>query len=109
MSETVNRLFHSPNSHCASANDPFLLAERGREADPFILQLFAALAEKERSMIGNRTKTARSSRRTRYEARWTKAERTNPQERLSLPIGSSTRPVRGLTQCNREHAIHFTD
>ena len=26
-----------------------------------------------------------------------------------LPVGSSTRPVRGLTQCNREHAIHFTD
>jgi hypothetical protein len=91
------------------AQDPFLLAERGREADPFILQLFAALAEKERSKIGTRTKTARSSRRTRYEAQWTKAEPANPQECLCLPVGSSTRPVRGLTQCNREHAMHLTD
>jgi NAD(P)-dependent dehydrogenase (short-subunit alcohol dehydrogenase family) len=31
------------------------------------------------------------------------------QERLCLPVGSSARPVRGLTQCNREHAMHLTD
>src|ERR1700704_2459751 len=30
---------------------PFLVAELGTDVDPFILHLFAALAEKERSMI----------------------------------------------------------
>jgi hypothetical protein len=29
------------------------------------------------------------------------------QERACLPVGSSTYPVRGLTQCNRENAIHL--
>jgi hypothetical protein len=33
---------------------PFIVAELGADVDPFILHLFAALAEKERSMIGSR-------------------------------------------------------
>jgi DNA invertase Pin-like site-specific DNA recombinase len=37
---------------------PFLVAELGPDVDPFILHLFAALAEKERSMISTRTKAA---------------------------------------------------
>lgn len=37
---------------------PFLVAELGPEVDPFILHLFAALAEKERAMISARTKAA---------------------------------------------------
>src|SRR5579862_8507636 len=35
---------------------PFLVAELGADVDPFILHLFAALAEKERAMISARTK-----------------------------------------------------
>ena len=35
---------------------PFLVANLGPDVDPFILHLFAALAEKERAMIGTRTK-----------------------------------------------------
>ena len=31
---------------------PFIVAELGRDADPFMLHLYAALAEKERSLIG---------------------------------------------------------
>src|SRR5580704_11211153 len=38
---------------------PFLVAELGPDVDPFILHLFAALAEKERAMIAGRTKAAR--------------------------------------------------
>ncbi len=34
---------------------------------------------------------------------------SSAHERLCLPVATRTRPVRGLTQCNREHAIHFTD
>lgn len=37
---------------------PFIVAELGVDTDPFILHLFAALSEKERRMIGERTKAA---------------------------------------------------
>jgi DNA invertase Pin-like site-specific DNA recombinase len=37
---------------------PFIVAELGRDADPFMLHLFAALAEKERRLISERTREA---------------------------------------------------
>lgn len=37
---------------------PFVVAELGVDADPFMLHLYAALAEKERNMISARTKDA---------------------------------------------------
>src|SRR5277367_2134171 len=37
---------------------PFVVAELGPDVDPFVLHLFAALAEKERSLISTRTKSA---------------------------------------------------
>jgi DNA invertase Pin-like site-specific DNA recombinase len=37
---------------------PFIVAELGADADPFMLHLYAALAEKERSLIATRTKAA---------------------------------------------------
>jgi DNA invertase Pin-like site-specific DNA recombinase len=37
---------------------PFVVAELGRDADPFMLHLFAALAEKERRLISERTRAA---------------------------------------------------
>jgi DNA invertase Pin-like site-specific DNA recombinase len=37
---------------------PFLVAELGPDVDPFVLHLFAALAEKERALISTRTKQA---------------------------------------------------
>jgi DNA invertase Pin-like site-specific DNA recombinase len=36
----------------------FIIAELGADVDPFILHLFAALAEKERAMIATRTRDA---------------------------------------------------
>jgi DNA invertase Pin-like site-specific DNA recombinase len=44
---------------------PFLVAELGSDVDPFILHLFAALAEKERAMISARTKAALSAAKAR--------------------------------------------
>jgi DNA invertase Pin-like site-specific DNA recombinase len=35
---------------------PFIVAELGADADPFMLHLYAALAEKERRLISERTK-----------------------------------------------------
>jgi DNA invertase Pin-like site-specific DNA recombinase len=37
---------------------PFLVAELGADVDPFVLHLFAALAEKERALISSRTRQA---------------------------------------------------
>src|SRR3954464_5375217 len=37
---------------------PFIVAELGRDADPFMLHLYAALAEKERRLISERTTAA---------------------------------------------------
>ena len=37
---------------------PFIVTELGADADPFMLHIYAALAEKERSMIAARTKAA---------------------------------------------------
>jgi DNA invertase Pin-like site-specific DNA recombinase len=37
---------------------PFLVAELGPDVDPFVLHLYAALAEKERALISGRTRSA---------------------------------------------------
>ena len=44
---------------------PFVVAELGPDVDPFILHLFAALAEKERAMIAARTKAALAAAKAR--------------------------------------------
>jgi DNA invertase Pin-like site-specific DNA recombinase len=42
---------------------PFIVAELGADADPFMLHLYAALAEKERRLISERTKAALAVRK----------------------------------------------
>lgn len=42
---------------------PFIVAELGADADPFMLHLYAALAEKERNLISRRTKDALAARK----------------------------------------------
>jgi DNA invertase Pin-like site-specific DNA recombinase len=42
---------------------PFIVAELGADADPFMLHLYAALAEKERRLISDRTRAALAQRR----------------------------------------------
>ena len=37
---------------------PFIVTELGADADPFMLHLYAALAQKERALIAERTKAA---------------------------------------------------
>jgi DNA invertase Pin-like site-specific DNA recombinase len=44
---------------------PFIVAELGPEVDPFVLHLYAALAEKERSLISQRTKAALAALKAR--------------------------------------------
>src|SRR5262249_15886863 len=42
---------------------PFIVAELGRDADPFMLPLYAALAEKERRLISERTRAALAAKK----------------------------------------------
>src|SRR5262249_24865806 len=42
---------------------PFIVAELGRDADPFMLHLFAAMAEKERRLISERSRAALQAKR----------------------------------------------
>lgn len=42
---------------------PFVVAELGLDTDPFLLHLYAALAEKERALISERTKAALARKR----------------------------------------------
>jgi DNA invertase Pin-like site-specific DNA recombinase len=44
---------------------PFIVAELGADVDPFMIHLFAALAEKERALISQRTKAALSAAKAR--------------------------------------------
>src|SRR5215204_4294609 len=42
---------------------PFMVAELGADADPFMLHLYAALAEKERRLIAERTRMALAAKK----------------------------------------------
>ena len=44
---------------------PFIVAELGADADPFMLHIYAALAEKERGLISARTKAALAAAKAR--------------------------------------------
>lgn len=49
---------------------PFIIAELRRDADPFILHLYVALAEKERRLIYERTKAALAAKRAGGAKAW---------------------------------------
>ncbi len=47
---------------------PFLVADLGPDVEPFLLHLYAALAEKERAVISQRTKAALAAAKARGQA-----------------------------------------
>jgi DNA invertase Pin-like site-specific DNA recombinase len=57
----------------------FIVAELGKQADPFVLHLFAALAEKERQLISERTKAGLTAAKARG------VKLGNPQLRAGKP------------------------
>jgi DNA invertase Pin-like site-specific DNA recombinase len=72
---------------------PFIVAELGADADPFMLHLYAALAEKERRLISERTRAALAQR---------KAQGT----RLGNPRNASEAAARGR-RAQSEEADRF--
>jgi DNA invertase Pin-like site-specific DNA recombinase len=70
---------------------PFIVAEFGADADPFVLHLYAALAEKERSLIATRTKAALQAAKGRGV---TLGNRSWPRPARSPTAASGPRPTR---------------
>lgn len=56
----LDRLSHDVHfiSGLMSHRVPFIVADLGADADPFMLHIYAALAEKERALISERTRAA---------------------------------------------------
>ena len=84
---------------------PFIVAELGADADPFMLHLYAALAEKERRLIGERTRAALAQRKVQGArlgnprnashaaalGRMSQAEEADRFARIVLPVIDSIR------------------
>ena len=87
---------------------PFIVAELGADADPFMLHIYAALAEKERALIADRTRAALAQKKAqgtvlgnrtnicgmrRLRAwRQTKRQRT-PLPQMCCPLCDRYRPL----------------
>ena len=67
---------------------PFIVVELGRDADPFMLHLYAALAEKERRLISERTRAALAARKVQGLAL---GNRTNARQAAELGNVASKR------------------
>jgi DNA invertase Pin-like site-specific DNA recombinase len=65
---------------------PFIVAELGADADPFMLHIYAALAEKERALIADRTRAALAQKKAQGAAL---GNRTNLAEAQSKGVATN--------------------
>jgi DNA invertase Pin-like site-specific DNA recombinase len=72
---------------------PFVVAELGPDVDPFVLHLFAALAEKERALISTRTRQALSAAKARGVTLGN--PRLHAARESALHAVKTERPIRG--------------
>jgi DNA invertase Pin-like site-specific DNA recombinase len=68
---------------------PFIVAELGADADPFMLHIYAALAEKERRYISQRTRDALAVKKQKASSWAASTRRASPirPRRRSVPSG----------------------
>jgi DNA invertase Pin-like site-specific DNA recombinase len=69
----------------------FIVTELGRQADPFVLHLYAALAEKERQLISSRTKAGLQAARKRGTKLGTAARVASPDQLVRAGASSVAR------------------
>jgi DNA invertase Pin-like site-specific DNA recombinase len=74
---------------------PFLVAELGPDVDPFMLHIYAALAEKERRMIAERTRAALAMRKRQGA---TLGNRTNLVEAQRLGAARTAEEARRFAE-----------
>ena len=74
---------------------PFIVADMGADADPFMLHLYAALAEKERALISRRTKDALAAAKARGVRSGRPQRQGHPEPRGSQGKGRSAAPGTG--------------
>jgi DNA invertase Pin-like site-specific DNA recombinase len=72
---------------------PFIVAELGADTDPFVLHLFAALAEKERALISQRTKAGLAAARARGVVLGGRNTKSVANERAAFARAEQLRPV----------------
>lgn len=71
---------------------PFIVAELGANADPFMLHIYAALAEQERRMISTRTKVALQAAKQRGQKLGSPTSPAIQRDR-SVTFSESLRPI----------------
>jgi DNA invertase Pin-like site-specific DNA recombinase len=69
----------------------FIVTELGRQADPFVLHLFAALAEKERQLISERTRAGLAAARAKGRKLGTRGRRASRQQLANAGRASTAR------------------
>lgn len=74
---------------------PFIVAELGNDVDPFMIHIYAALAEKERRMISERTKAALKAAKKRN------VKLGNPDQARLAQLGNEAKKRQALEFANR--------
>jgi len=69
----------------------FIVAELGRQADPFVLHLYAALAEKERQLISSRTRAGLQAAKRKGKALGTAGRAASTEQLIRAGAASAAR------------------
>src|SRR5262249_7388997 len=72
---------------------PFIVAELGPEVDPFMLHIYAALAEKERRLIGERTKAGLAVAKAKGTKLGGMREQSKQNRQAALDHAEQLRPI----------------
>jgi DNA invertase Pin-like site-specific DNA recombinase len=74
----------------------FIVTELGRQSDPFILHVYAALAEKERSLISERTKAGLAVAKAKGKKLGTHARSSKKEIRRASALGAAANKAAAL-------------